>query len=424
MNRGGNKKSDGASGINHSNSVVSNHNSKIGSSGQMIIGGANKNMGQYSGGGDSHLNNNMNNQMGNPMTNPMYMMPYNPYGMGYNPYMMGMNAPNMMNPMMYNPYHMMGSPPINNYNRGMSYNSTNNQPVKLIGNNLNMGNYNNYNKDYETNATNNTNNLNILPEINSGNRDRMQRSKSSKYRSGGVRDNDDNSYSRNNSINNGPSTNPDSFSRKRGYSSSNDDGTYKPYTLKDYKELSAAKIVMGSLGPNIGTKEWEERQQKLKKMDEYASGLKQANKMVLKLNRETPQERIEREKREKMKNSTRHKSYEYAKLVKPKPKTSLTYEANYSGLGIINENEEDNKLQFMMDYHNKNTGGGENKYPDSNSNRRYISNAVNSNDSNFNNSEFKVNNNYQNNYGDIANMQKKREMYSLKINEIKESMLK
>ena len=34
---------------------------------------------------------------------------------------------------------------------------------------------------------------------------------------------------------------------------------YKPYTLKDYKELEKVGVVLGGLGPNIGTKEWEEK---------------------------------------------------------------------------------------------------------------------------------------------------------------------
>ena len=32
---------------------------------------------------------------------------------------------------------------------------------------------------------------------------------------------------------------------------------FHPYTLKDYKELTRNPVVMGPLGANIGTKEWE-----------------------------------------------------------------------------------------------------------------------------------------------------------------------
>ena len=40
---------------------------------------------------------------------------------------------------------------------------------------------------------------------------------------------------------------------------------YKPYTLKEYKELEKVGVVLGKLGPNIGTKEWEEKKKKCKK---------------------------------------------------------------------------------------------------------------------------------------------------------------
>ena len=41
---------------------------------------------------------------------------------------------------------------------------------------------------------------------------------------------------------------------------------FHPYTLKDYKELTRNPVVMGPLGTNIGTKEWELKRNKMKKI--------------------------------------------------------------------------------------------------------------------------------------------------------------
>ena len=50
---------------------------------------------------------------------------------------------------------------------------------------------------------------------------------------------------------------------------------YKPYTLKDYKELTRTGIVMGPLGANIGTKEWESKKAKMKRMENYSNRINQ-----------------------------------------------------------------------------------------------------------------------------------------------------
>jgi hypothetical protein len=51
--------------------------------------------------------------------------------------------------------------------------------------------------------------------------------------------------------------------------------TYKPYTYVDYKlKYDGNKIKLGGLGANIGTKEWEEKYQKKRKMKEYTSNFK------------------------------------------------------------------------------------------------------------------------------------------------------
>ena len=58
---------------------------------------------------------------------------------------------------------------------------------------------------------------------------------------------------------------------------------YKPKTMKDYKEkyiINEKKSEKrGGLGPNIGTKEWEEKEEKKKKIQEYANKIKQINNL-------------------------------------------------------------------------------------------------------------------------------------------------
>ena len=45
---------------------------------------------------------------------------------------------------------------------------------------------------------------------------------------------------------------------------------YTPYTLKDYKKINN-EVKLGKLGPNLGTKEWEEKRKRMKKMSEYGN---------------------------------------------------------------------------------------------------------------------------------------------------------
>ena len=73
---------------------------------------------------------------------------------------------------------------------------------------------------------------------------------------------------------------------------------YKPYTLKDYKELEKVGVVLGGLGPNIGTKEWEEKKKKMKKMEEYGNKI---NFKKNKINKKNFEKIIEEEKKKELK---------------------------------------------------------------------------------------------------------------------------
>ena len=48
------------------------------------------------------------------------------------------------------------------------------------------------------------------------------------------------------------------------------DHGYTPYTLKDYKKISN-DVKLGKLGPNIGTEEWVQKRNRMKKMSEYGN---------------------------------------------------------------------------------------------------------------------------------------------------------
>lgn len=48
------------------------------------------------------------------------------------------------------------------------------------------------------------------------------------------------------------------------------DNGYKPYTVKDYKKIDK-EIDMGKLGADFGTKEWNEKRERMNKMKEYGN---------------------------------------------------------------------------------------------------------------------------------------------------------
>lgn len=110
---------------------------------------------------------------------------------------------------------------------------------------------------------------------------------------------------------------------------------YKPYTLKEYKEMERVGVVLGGLGPNIGTKEWEEKKEKMKKMEEYAKRVGML-KNKIKKRKERVEDIIEKEKKKKIENSIRRRCYEYANLVRPK--TRIEQRVNRTNLLNNNTN--------------------------------------------------------------------------------------
>ena len=91
---------------------------------------------------------------------------------------------------------------------------------------------------------------------------------------------------------------------------------YHPYTLKDYREMIRNPVVLGHLGPNIGTKEWEEKKNKMRKMMNYSNNINKEHIGINKLKKDTPKDEIEKLTKEKIEKSARHKTLEYGKLLR------------------------------------------------------------------------------------------------------------
>ena len=297
--------------------------------------------------GNNPINNNINQI--NPIINPQHnfippnMNPYQAYP--FNPmqgYMYGgLPPPNHMynNPMIQPYYNQF--PNSQNYNSSPSlmynpqqqinqipYSKQNNFlpnaqfPVKLINNNI----QNDYNQP-EQKSILNMNNRERLKNKNEANNSKLLEKNQRSFSSKAKYDKNINSSNLNNSnlrdqfssIEKAQNTHPDSFSsnyKQNNNKSLNNDISYHPYSLKDYKELGNGKIVLGGLGPNIGTKEWEERLIKMKKIVEYSENIKKTQKVLLKPLKETPIDIIEREKKEKLESSSRNKAAEYGKKIK------------------------------------------------------------------------------------------------------------
>ena len=90
---------------------------------------------------------------------------------------------------------------------------------------------------------------------------------------------------------------------------------YKPYTLKEYKEINRVPITLGKLGPNIGTEEWEEKKKKMNRLKEYSKQVNKKKSGLIGRNHKLKEE-IEKEKQTKIENSHRNRSLKYGQLIK------------------------------------------------------------------------------------------------------------
>ena len=126
---------------------------------------------------------------------------------------------------------------------------------------------------------------------------------------------------------------------------------YHPYTLKDYREMIRNPVVMGPLGPNIGTKEWEEKRNKMKKMMNYSNNINKEHKGIKKLKKDTPKDEIEKLTKEKIEKSARHRTYEYGKLLRTGKYKEDFEDKEFNHLNNINENKLE-KIQENEIYNN------------------------------------------------------------------------
>ena len=254
----------------------------------------------------------MNNQ--NQMPMPINMpMPMN----------MNMNMPIPMqqnNPMMYNNNMMQPINNINNYMPAQNYNRyTPNSMENRNNRNININNMNNKNNNNPM-----IRNAKYIISNNNNNINNRQKARSAKRYPDENKSNNHNNY----------------VSQNYNYIE------FHPYTLKDYKELTRNKVVMGPLGANIGTKEWELKRNKMKKMQDYSNNINKEHKGIKSLKKETPSDEIEKLTKQKIENSIRYRTYEYGKLVRAGGFKDDSNKFNPNkNLDIIPENDDDYYLK-------------------------------------------------------------------------------
>lgn len=326
-----------------------------------------------------------------PNMYPMQMMSYqnqmaNPMPMQMNPYMY----------MPMNPYMNNQMPMANNY--AMSFNN----PNAYQSTNMFIPEYQMSLKSNKTNKINNSN----------------KKESNSFKRKEDKKNNANDSFSEN---------------KKRVPSGRAKYVEYTPYTLKDYKDLTSTNIVMGPLGANIGTDEWNEKKEKMKRMENYSNKINQNHQGLHRIKKDTPKEQIEKDLKKKVEDSTRYKTYEYGKLIRsfkyghhhnPNIDNKNNKDAFYNDLGIINENEE---IKINNVIRNNNFTPLLNKDNDTfknttNNNLIEVGEKIATPIQSSPNIANKVKSeNEQKN--DLELLLQQREMYKAKINDIKESLL-
>lgn len=181
---------------------------------------------------------------------------------------------------------------------------------------------------------------------------------------------------------------------------------FHPYTLKDYKELTRNPVVMGPLGANIGTKEWEIKRNKMKKMQNYSNNINKEHKGITSLKKDTPKDEIEKLTKQKIEKSIRHRAYEYGKLVRAgKYKDENENIGKNDNLGVIPENDDDLYLKKYEDQLRQETENMNNPKP-----KEPVVPVVEEN-------------NVQEDLLDIDQLLKQKEAYKAKIQGIRDTLL-
>ena len=249
--------------------------------------------------------------------NPQYLIP-NPFIPHYNYPLYQMNSnypqPIMINPYYNNPYQQNQFPLINNNNN-----------INNMINNLN-------NNQIIQNDTSNISNINsTINTVKSNGKAKLRPISANQSNISNI------SSSRLNSA----------YSRSRISAIE-----YKPYTLKEYKELEKVGVVLGGLGPNIGTKEWEEKKKKMQKMEEYSKKVSSMKKRTK--SKEKFENILEEEKKKKFENSIRRRCYEYGNLIRPHPRSANIFGRRKNNNNNNNNNKIDrNNIPIMINNNNK-----------------------------------------------------------------------
>ena len=121
-------------------------------------------------------------------------------------------------------------------------------------------------------------------------------------------------------------------------------------------------VVLGHLGPNTGTKEWEEKKNKMRKMMNYSNNINKEHKGINKLKKDTPKDEIEKLMKEKIEKSAWKKTLEYGKLLRYGKYKEDFDDKELNNFNLNNNNINDNnKLDAIQENENNNNNEKENE---------------------------------------------------------------
>jgi hypothetical protein len=172
---------------------------------------------------------------------------------------------------------------------------------------------------------------------------------------------------------------------------------YKPYTLKEYKEMNKP-VVLGKLGPNIGTKSWKEKKEKMDRLKNYSNIVNKKKVGLNSFKQETIEEELNKIHKNKMEESKNFRSKTYGNILR-------TNTFNYKKMeDIINkENNYDNNIRKIKT----------NQFLSNRNNNLEILNEEKE--------EYEDNNNLQNYYNN--NNKNNKNFFSYELNKIKSSLI-
>ena len=267
--------------------------------------------------------------------------------------------------------------PLNNQNNLYRNNNTFNFRKRK---NIDFQNENNINDNYKFNSEASNfqsikNNLynpeNSYKNINSNNNNEFKNSllySNNNNFKNNTYNNNNNFYSRRNVRNNSinyrynnnnynlfePQTN-NNISQRNIYSVANNrqnvvDYGYTPYTLNDYKKITN-DVKLGKLGPNIGTEEWNQKRQKMKKMSEYGNRVIHEGKGCYVKLHESADERHKRLQEMKSLNGKWNIINEYSKnlALNKDRKSNEQFKRNVNEKLMEEERLVDQQFQFDME---------------------------------------------------------------------------